>query len=66
MYDFKQTIIAIVRQFIEVLSTNKLLGVECLFRFTSRELINDILSNYENSLGSGQQLGYVESVADHE
>lgn len=52
LFDFKQTVILIVRQFIELLTTNRLLGVEAVFRFSSRELKEDILTNYEHTLGS--------------
>jgi len=48
MSELKSIVINIVRQFMDVLQKNKLLGVECLFRFTSREHKDSILSNYDS------------------
>lgn len=45
--DFKLIVSNIVRQFMDVLQKNKLLGVECFFRFTSREHKDSILNSYE-------------------
>jgi hypothetical protein len=46
--ELKAIITAIVRQFLDAFERNRLLGVECLFRFTSREHKDSILSNYES------------------
>ena len=45
--ELKAIITAIVRQFLDAFERNRLLGVECLFRFTSREHKDSIMSNYE-------------------
>ena len=45
--ELKAVIVSIVRQFLDAFERNRLLGVECLFRFTSREHKDSILSNYE-------------------
>ena len=47
MSEFKQIIINIIRQFLDVLQKNKFLGIESLFRFTSREHKDSILQNYD-------------------
>jgi hypothetical protein len=47
MNDLRQLFINIIRQFMDVLQKNKLLGLECMFRFTSREHKDSILNNYE-------------------
>lgn len=52
--ELKAVIVAIVRQFLDTFEKNRLLGVECLFRFTSREHKDSILSNYE-SLGAPEK-----------
>lgn len=46
--DFKALVTLIVRQFFETLRSNSLLGIECLFRFPSKEIKDEILSNYQN------------------
>lgn len=50
--DLKQIVTVIVRHFIEKLSVNRLLGVEALFRFQTRQQKDDIMDNYESSLGT--------------
>lgn len=44
----KSTFTLILRQFLDVYQKNRLLGVECLFRFSSREHKDSILTNYES------------------
>lgn len=53
--ELKAIITAIVRQFLDAFERNRLLGVECLFRFTSREHKDSILSNYESITASANQ-----------
>lgn len=48
MSELKQIFVNIVRQYLDVFQKNKLLGVECFFRFASREHKDSILNNYEN------------------
>ena len=48
MSDLQNTAVNIVKAFMDVMYNNKLLGVECLFRFPSREVKNEILSNYKS------------------
>lgn len=48
MSEFKQILINIVRQYLDVFARNKMLGIECFFRFTSREHKDSILNNYES------------------
>lgn len=40
----------------DVLQKNKMLGIECFFRFTSREHKDSILNSYENLLPAQQSL----------
>ena len=44
----------ITTKFIELLKKNKMLGVEILFRFPSREIKDQILSNYEKGVQGSQ------------
>lgn len=37
-----------MRQFLDLLNKNSMLGIECLFRFPSREIKDSILSNYSD------------------
>jgi len=46
--EFKALVTLIVRQFLDTLNNNSLLGIECLFRFPSKEIKDEILSNYQN------------------
>lgn len=53
MNDFKSTFLtSVIRQFLDVLQSNSLLGVECLFRFTSKEIKDSIINNYEDIGGN--------------
>lgn len=47
--DLKQVLTTVITKFIELLKKNNMLGVEILFRFPSREIKDQILSNYERS-----------------
>lgn len=47
--DLKQVLTIVITKFIELLKKNNMLGVEVLFRFPSREIKDQILSNYERS-----------------
>jgi cell division ATPase FtsA len=46
--ELKQIFINIVRQYLDVFNKNRMLGVECFFRFQSREHKDSILNNYEH------------------
>jgi hypothetical protein len=43
----KQVINMVTAKFVELLKKNKMLGVEILFRWPSREIKDQILNNYE-------------------
>jgi len=63
--ELKAIITAIVRQFLDAFERNRLLGVECLFRFTSREHKDSIMSNYE-SITTAPQAAPVASESEEE
>ena len=46
--EFKQVISTVTAKFTELLKQNRMLGVEILFRFPSREIKDQILNNYEH------------------
>jgi hypothetical protein len=48
--ELNQIINLVTTKFIELLKKNRMLGVEILFRFPSREIKNEILSNYERGV----------------
>lgn len=58
----REVIYIIIKDFVKVMSTNKLLGLECLFRYKSKELIQSIIGNY-SELESGKNL---EKLIDEE
>lgn len=51
--DLKQVITIVIGKFIELLKKNKMLGVEIMFRFPSREIKDQILNNYERGAPQG-------------
>jgi hypothetical protein len=46
--DLRQVLINVIMQYLDVFTRNRLLGVESMFRFPSREHKDSILSNYES------------------
>jgi hypothetical protein len=52
--ELNQIINLVTTKFIELLKKNRMLGVEILFRFPSREIKNEILSNYERGVQASQ------------
>ncbi|CDW80133.1 UNKNOWN [Stylonychia lemnae] len=53
--ELKPLLMQIVKQFMETLQINSLLGIECLFRFSSREVKDAILDNYDKYNGDSNQ-----------
>ena len=51
--EMKQVIVQVTAKFTELLKTNKMLGVEILFRFPTRSIKDDILNNYSAAVQSG-------------
>jgi len=50
IYNVKVVLKQIAGRFIEMLKVNKLLAIECLFQFPSREIRDQILTNYDYSI----------------
>lgn len=46
-----------MRQFFDTFQKNSLLGIECLFRFPSKEIKDSVLNNYEY-LDGGEAMNY--------
>ena len=57
----KQIIKEITAKFTELLKKNKMLGVEILFRWPSREIKDQILNNYERANYGGGASGGVQN-----